>query len=127
MSLKFCTIIESNSQRTFFTIVLYTNMAAVASQENREYDNLVPRVLSLLSRSTERTLVMRLRIRQNFKYFCRSKQSLEDNIDIDACPVNIKSVHLTHHNDFLFVLLVFSVIFLGQNHSRRMTSLVERI
>ena len=36
MSLKFCIIIESNSQKTFFAIVLCTNMAAVASRENRE-------------------------------------------------------------------------------------------
>ena len=38
MSLKFCIIIESNSQKNFFAIVLYTNMAAVTSRENREYD-----------------------------------------------------------------------------------------
>ena len=37
MSLKFCIIIESNSQKTFFAIVLYTNMAAVTSRENREF------------------------------------------------------------------------------------------
>ena len=36
-SLKFCIIIESKSQKTFFTIVLYTNMATVTSHENREY------------------------------------------------------------------------------------------
>ena len=36
MSRKFCTTIESNSPKTFFTIVLYTNMAAVTSRENRE-------------------------------------------------------------------------------------------
>ena len=36
MSLKFCIIIVSNSQKTFFAIVLYTNMAAVTSRENRE-------------------------------------------------------------------------------------------
>ena len=36
MSLKFCIIIESNSQRTFFAIVLHTNMAAVTSRENWE-------------------------------------------------------------------------------------------
>ena len=36
MSLKFCIIIESNSQKTFLAIVLYTNMAAVSSRENRE-------------------------------------------------------------------------------------------
>ena len=36
MSLKFCIIIESNSQETFFAIVLYTNMAAVTSRVNRE-------------------------------------------------------------------------------------------
>ena len=41
MSLKFCIIIESNSQKTFFAIVLYTNMAAVTSRENREYICLV--------------------------------------------------------------------------------------
>ena len=29
MSLKFCIRIESNSQRTFFTIIPYTNMAVV--------------------------------------------------------------------------------------------------
>ena len=29
MSFKFCIIIERNSQKTFFAIVLYTNMAAV--------------------------------------------------------------------------------------------------
>ena len=98
-------------------------MAAVTSHENQVYGNLVPRVLSLLSRSTERTVATRLRIRQNFQYFCRSKQSLEGNIDIDACPVNIRSVH----GDFLFVLLKYSALFHGQNHSRRLTSLVERI
>ena len=37
MSPKFCIIIESNSQKTFFVIGLYTNMAAVTSRENREY------------------------------------------------------------------------------------------
>ena len=36
MSLKFCIIIESNFQKTFFAIVLFTNMAAVTSRENRE-------------------------------------------------------------------------------------------
>ena len=36
MSLKFIIIIESNSQNTFFAIVLYTNLAAVTSRENRE-------------------------------------------------------------------------------------------
>ena len=36
MSLKFCLIIESNSQKTFSTIVLYTNMGAVMSRENQE-------------------------------------------------------------------------------------------
>ena len=35
---SFCKI-ESNSQNTFFAVVLYTNMAAVASRENREYVN----------------------------------------------------------------------------------------
>ena len=37
MSLKFCIIIESNSQKTFFAIILYTNMATVTSHNNREY------------------------------------------------------------------------------------------
>ena len=37
MSLKFCIIIELNSQKTFFTIVLYTNMATMTSHENRDY------------------------------------------------------------------------------------------
>ena len=41
MSLKFCIIIESNSQKTFFAIVLYTNMAALTSRENREYSAFV--------------------------------------------------------------------------------------
>ena len=36
MSLKFCIIIESNSQKTSVTIVLYTNMAAVTSGTNQE-------------------------------------------------------------------------------------------
>ena len=36
MMLKFCIIIESNSQKTFFSIVLYNNMAAVTSRENRQ-------------------------------------------------------------------------------------------
>ena len=36
MSLKFCIIVKSNSQKIFFTIILYTNMAAVTSHENRE-------------------------------------------------------------------------------------------
>ena len=36
MSLKFCIIIESNSQKTFSAIVLYTNMAAVTSGANQE-------------------------------------------------------------------------------------------
>ena len=40
MSLKFCIIIESNSQKNFFAVVLYTNMAAVTSRENREYPDL---------------------------------------------------------------------------------------
>ena len=38
MSLTFCIIIESNSQKTFSAIVLYTNMAAVTSHENRELE-----------------------------------------------------------------------------------------
>ena len=33
---KFCIIIESNSQKTFYCIVLYTNMAAVTSDENHQ-------------------------------------------------------------------------------------------
>ena len=33
MSLKFCITIESNSQKTCFAIVLYTNMAATMSHE----------------------------------------------------------------------------------------------
>ena len=37
MSLKFCIIIESNSQKTISAIVLYTNMAAVTSGANQEY------------------------------------------------------------------------------------------
>ena len=37
MSLKFCIMIERNSQKTYFAFVLYTNMAAVTSRENREY------------------------------------------------------------------------------------------
>ena len=41
MSLKFCIIIESNCQKNVFAIVLYTNMAAVTSRENREYDEQV--------------------------------------------------------------------------------------
>ena len=36
MSRKFCIIIESNSQRTFFAIVLYNNMATVTSREKQE-------------------------------------------------------------------------------------------
>ena len=36
MSLKFFIIIESNSQKAFSAIVLYTNMAAVTSHENQE-------------------------------------------------------------------------------------------
>ena len=36
MSLKFCIIIESNSQKTFFAIVPYTKMAAVTSGANQE-------------------------------------------------------------------------------------------
>ena len=36
MSLKFCIIIESNSPKTFFAIVLYTNLAAVTSGANQE-------------------------------------------------------------------------------------------
>ena len=35
MSLKFCIIIESNSQKTFCAIVLYTNMAAVTSHQSK--------------------------------------------------------------------------------------------
>ena len=37
MSLKFCIIVESNSQKNFFSTVLFTNMAAVTSLENREF------------------------------------------------------------------------------------------
>ena len=33
MLLKFCIIIESNSQKNFFAIVLYTNMGAVTSRK----------------------------------------------------------------------------------------------
>ena len=36
MSLKFSIMIESNSQKNFCAIVLYTNMAAVTSRENQE-------------------------------------------------------------------------------------------
>ena len=36
MSFKLHIIIESNSQKTVFAIVLYTNMAAMTSRENRE-------------------------------------------------------------------------------------------
>ena len=36
MSLTFCIIIEWKSQKIFFSIVLYPNMAAVTSHENRE-------------------------------------------------------------------------------------------
>ena len=36
MLLKFCKIIESNSQKNVFTIVLYTNVAAVTSCEGRD-------------------------------------------------------------------------------------------
>ena len=36
MSLKFCIIIESSSQKTISAIVLYTNMAAVTSGANQE-------------------------------------------------------------------------------------------
>ena len=36
MSLKVCVIIESNSQKICFAIVLYTNMAAVTLRENGE-------------------------------------------------------------------------------------------
>ena len=35
MSLTFYIIIEPNSQKSFFRIVLYTNMAAVMSRENQ--------------------------------------------------------------------------------------------
>ena len=35
--LMFCIIIESNSQKTVFSIVLYTNMVAVTSGENYLY------------------------------------------------------------------------------------------
>ena len=35
--LKLCIIIKSNSQKTFFAIVLYTKMAAVTSRENRDF------------------------------------------------------------------------------------------
>jgi len=40
MSLKLCIIIELNSQKNFFAVVLYTNMAAVTSRKNREYPDL---------------------------------------------------------------------------------------
>ena len=36
MSLKFCIIVESKSQKTCIAIVLYTNLAAVTSPKNRE-------------------------------------------------------------------------------------------
>ena len=36
---KFCIIIKPNSQKTFYCIVLYTNMAAVKSDENPQYHN----------------------------------------------------------------------------------------
>ena len=36
-SLRFCIMIESNSPKTFFPIVLYSNMAAVTSGANQEY------------------------------------------------------------------------------------------
>ena len=38
MLLKFCIIIESNSQKTISAIVLYTNMAAVTSGANQELE-----------------------------------------------------------------------------------------
>ena len=57
MSLKFCVIIESNSQRTFFkkTIVLYTKMAAVTSRENRELNSIV-NIQNQLIHMSENTL-----------------------------------------------------------------------
>ena len=36
LRLMFCIIIESNSQKMFFSIVLFTNMAAVTSGENHQ-------------------------------------------------------------------------------------------
>ena len=39
MSLKFYITIESNSQKAFCPIVLYSNMAAVTSHENRYLTN----------------------------------------------------------------------------------------
>ena len=47
MSLKYCIIIELQSAKAFFSIVLYTNMAAVTSRENRELtlpETVVPRL-----------------------------------------------------------------------------------
>ena len=41
MTLKFCIIIESNCQKTFFAVVLYTKMAAMTSGANQEYTRAV--------------------------------------------------------------------------------------
>ena len=41
MSFTFCIIIESNSQKTFVAIVLYTNMAAVPSREKPRIPNVL--------------------------------------------------------------------------------------
>ena len=59
MMLKFCIIIESNSQKTFFSIVLYTNMAAVTSCENRQ--------LGALEKATATATATRAS--DNFAYF----------------------------------------------------------
>ena len=40
MSITFCILIESNSQKNFFAIGLYTNLAAVTSREKPEYPDL---------------------------------------------------------------------------------------
>ena len=48
MLFKFCIIIESNSQKHFLTIVLYTNMVTVTSRENETLDSKLTRTLILL-------------------------------------------------------------------------------
>ena len=48
MLFKFCIVIESNSQNNFLTIVLYTNMVAVTSRENKTLDSKLTRTLILL-------------------------------------------------------------------------------
>ena len=77
MSLKVCIIIKSNSQKPLSAIVLYTNMAAVTSRENRELTILCQKNYGLLA-------VQALSNRS----FPSSSQAFKEGLGADFCYGN---------------------------------------